>query len=205
MGFIPLALSAAGTAAQLLRRQKRPNIGRAIAELRASQPAGYLNPADYRAAELTKGRIAQGAQAQGRLSGYEVSRRSRARGLAGSPSEERDQARVNAQTALGIQGAGDTAEEQLYNTSLSREEYGRQKDIAIFGAQTQQANLDAAHQDATQAAYWNSLNEFLPTIMSHLPAQAAPAGGGGVTAVPRPQGFVPSGGRGGPTIPAPRY
>lgn len=176
MGWIGPAIGAAGAVAGLFKRDRRPDISRAVAELRASQPTGYTTPQDFRGAELTKGRIAEGVRRQGELAGYEVRRRSRARGLAGSPSEERALARVGQQTALGVEHAGETAEEQLYNTRLSREAYGREKDLAIFGAQAGEATRAGARSDAQMAAFYNSLNEFIPTILSYLPGGPTYAG-----------------------------
>lgn len=159
-------------AGKMSRREMR----RAIAELRAFRPQGYTTPEDLRAAELTKGRLTAGARAQGELAGTEVARRSVARGLAGSPSEERSRARVNQQTALGVEHAGETAEEQLYNVNLSREAFERQKALTIFGAQTGAAQQEANRQSAEDAAYWNSLLEFTPTILGNIDT------GGGSTA-----------------------
>jgi hypothetical protein len=171
--------------------KKRPDISAAIAQLRAARPTGYLTPADYRAAELTKGRLSETAGEAGRYGGYEVSRRARARGLAGSPSEERDLARVNQQVLLGKQHAGETAEEQLYTTQRGREAWQQGNENAIFSANVGQTRADAARHDAQQAAFWNSLYEFLPTIMGGLSqVGSAPSGGIG--------GFdTPGGGAGG--------
>lgn len=155
-------------------RRKRPDYSRAIAELRAARPTGYLTGEDYTAAERTRGRLSEGVQRQGQLQGYEVSRRARARGLAGSPSEERSQARLNQEVLLGQQHAGETAEEQLYNIRTGREHFEREKAMAIFGAQVNEQAREGARHDAEQAAFWNSLNEFLPTI-------AGFTGGGGPT------------------------
>lgn len=167
-------------------RRRREDMRRAIAELRASQPVGYLTPEDVRAGEQTRGRLAAEARSQGGLAGVDVSRRSTARGLAGSPSEERALARVGQQTASGVEHAGDTAEEQLYNIRLGREQYGRQKDLAIFGAETGAATQEAQRQSAEEAAYWNSLLEFTPTILGNIDR---PAGVTGTT--PSTLGFDP--------------
>ena len=180
MAWIAPAVSGAGIVANALTRPRRPDISGSVARLRSANPVGssMLTPADYRASEMTRGRLASAARAQGTLAGYDVSRRSRARGLAGSPSEERDLARVQQQTALGAENAGNSAEEQLYNVGMSRENFGRQKELAIFGAETNQAANDAARQDAQQAEYWNSLNGLVSTAQSYLPrpgvAAAAP-------------------------------
>lgn len=197
---IPLAAIAAGAgvAAKLLGgRKRRPDNRRAIAELRAARPVGYLTPEDYTASERTRGRLAEGVQGQGRLAGYEVSRRARARGLAGSPSEERSQARVNQGVALGVQHAGESSEEQLYNIRTGREHFQQESELAIFGANTNQAVRDAARQDAQQSEFWNSLNEFLPTIMSYLPGAtvSSPGGQGGQGGGTGIRGFNPSSGR----------
>lgn len=176
MGWIaPVAGAAVGIARG---GRKRPNNRQAIAELRASQPTGYLTDADLRAAELTRGRLASGARAQGELAGVGVTRRATARGLAGSPSQERDLARVGQQTALGVEGAGNSAEEQLYNIRQGREAYGQQKDLAIFQAQVGQNQQEAARQQAENGAFWNSLTEFMPAIMGGIDAPANVAGGG---------------------------
>lgn len=200
LAAIGLGISAAGTVAGMLPK-KRPNNRRAIAALRSAKPTGYLTDADHRAAQLTKGRLTEGAVATGRHASTEVSRRSRARGLAGSPSEERAQARVNQQTALASQHAGESGEELLYNTQRGRERFQQDSELAIFNAETGQAARDAARQDAQQGAFWNSLNEFMPTIMGAL------GGGGGLPNAsldylaanpnqaytpPAPRGFRPS-------------
>lgn len=184
---IAIGSAALGAVKGLIGGRKRPNNRRAIAELRGARPTGYLTSEDYRAAELTKGRLTEGAQSQGRLASTEVSRRARARGLAGSPSEERSQGRVNQQVALGAQHAGESAEEQLYNTQRGRESFQQTAELSIFNAETGAALREAGRQDAQQAEFWNSLNEFLPTIMGALgPAYpTVPAGGVG--------GFEPSG------------
>lgn len=186
---IPLAAISAGVgiASKLFGRKTRPDIRGAIARLRASQPTGYLTPADYRAAELTRGRLNEGVQAQGELGGYEIGRRAQARGLAGSPSEERDRARLQQQTLLGAEHAGSTAEEQLYNIRTGREGFERQKALDIFGAETGQAQREGALQQAQNGAFWNSLNEFMPTILNGI-------GGGGSSAGNTTIGFDPSSG-----------
>jgi hypothetical protein len=149
-------------------KSKGPDYRRAIAELRASQPVGYLTPADMRAAELTRGRLAEGVQGEARLGGYEIGRRFRARGLAGSPAEERSRARLEADKLLGIEHAGTSAEEQLYNIRTGREGYERQKALNVFSAQIGGANQQYERQQAEQGAFWNSLNEFIPTITGAL-------------------------------------
>ena len=100
-----------------------------------------------------------------------------ARGLAGSPSDERSRARNAQNTALGIENAGNSAEEQLYNTQRSREAYQHQADLSIFGAQVGDAQREQARQDAEQGAFWNSLNEYIPAIIGGLGGQ----GGAGTT------------------------
>ena len=167
---IPIAAISAGVgiAKQVFGKKKRPDIRRAIAELRAARPVGYLTPEDMRAAELTRGRITQGVQAQGQLGGYEIGRRFRARGLTGSPSEERSRARLEQQTLLGVQGAGETAEEQLYSMRTGREGFERQKALDIFGAQVGESSRESARIQAEQGAFWNSLNEFVPTILGAI-------------------------------------
>jgi hypothetical protein len=167
---VPIAAIAAGygVAKKLFGKKRRPDIRGAIARLRASRPVGYLTPEDLRAAELTRGRLTEGVQAQGQLGGYEIGRRFRARGLAGSPSEERSRARLEQQTLLGAQHAGETSEEQLYNIRTGREAYQRQQELAIFGAEVGQSQQEQERQQAEDAAFWNSLNEFIPTINSAL-------------------------------------
>jgi hypothetical protein len=179
----PLSVIGAGSAAigaiTGAGRRRRPDNRKAIAALRSARPTGYLTPEDYTAAERTRGKLSEGVQEQGRLQGYEVSRRARARGLAGSPSEERDQARLNDRVLLGQEHAGEAAQEQLYNTTRDREHFQQESELAIFGAETQAAAREAARQDAQHAMFWNSLNEFIPTIMSALPATpGAPSVGG---------------------------
>lgn len=188
MAWIPAVSTAAGVASKFLGRHKRPNNRAAIAALRAARPTGYLTPEDYTAAERTRGRLSEGVQAQGQLAGYEVSRRARARGMGASPTEERDQARLNQQVLLGQQHAGETAEEQLYNARRGREAFQQESELAIFGAETGANAREAARRDAQDAAFWNSLNEFVPTILGALPA---PAG-----AAPSPGGYDPGGGTG---------
>lgn len=173
----PFAAVAAGlgVANQLFGRKRRgPDLRRAIAELRASRPVGYITPEDLRAGELTRGRLTEGVQAQGRLGGYEIARRFQARGLAGSPSEERSRARLEQQTLLGAQHAGESAEEQLYNIRTGREAFERQKALDIFGAQAGQAQRESERQQAEAGAFWNSLNEFIPTILSATRVPTSP-------------------------------
>jgi hypothetical protein len=174
----PLAavVAGAGVAQKIFgKKGKGPNYRRAIAELRATRPTGYLTGEDLRGAELTRGRLMEGVQARGELEGYEIARRSRARGLAGSPSEERSRGRLRQQTLLGTQHAGESAEEQLYNIKTGREAFERQKALTIFGAQTGAAQQEYERQGAENSAFWNSLNEFMPTIMSGIqPAGGAP-------------------------------
>lgn len=198
---IPIApiLAGVGVAQQLLKKRPKYNNRRAIAELRASRPTGYLTPEDMRAAELTRGRLAGGARAQGELGGYEIARRFRARGLAGSPSEERSRARLEQSTLLGVERAGEYGEEQLYNIQTGREAYERQKALTIFGAQTGETQRESERQQAEDSAFWNSLNEFMPTILSAIPrmtrTSVAPIGqpnepGGPIGPMPQP-GFEP--------------
>lgn len=192
MVALPAILAGVGVAQKLLSHKKKYNNRRAIAELRASRPTGYLTPEDMRASELTRGRLAEGVQAQGRLGGYEIARRFQARGLAGSPAEERSRARLEQGTALGIQHAGESAEEQLYNIRTGREAYQHQADLAIFGAQTGETQRESERAQAQDSAFWNSLNEFMPTILSALPKTTPDATVTPTTApgMPGPTGFV---------------
>lgn len=148
---------------------------RAVAQLRAARPTGYLLPEDYRAAELTRGRLTEGVARRGQLEGYEIGRRYQARGLAGSPAEERTRARLANETLVGAQHAGESAEEQLYNIRQGREAFEREKELAIFGAEAGEAARQSARDQAQTGAFWNSLNEFIPTIMTSLRTSAAPA------------------------------
>jgi hypothetical protein len=165
---VPLALISAGlgVANKLFGKKKKYDNRRAIAELRASRPTGYITPEDLRAAELTRGRLSEAATAEGGLAGAEIARRYQARGLAGSPSEERSRARLEDQVLLGKQHAGESAEEQLYNTRTSREAYQHANDLAIFGAQTGETERNQQYQMAQNGAFWNSLNEFMPAILT---------------------------------------
>lgn len=158
------------------RRDRR----RAIAELRAARPLGYITPEDLRYAELLKGRLTEGVQNEGELAGYGIARRARARGLAGSPSEERDRARLEQQKLLGVQHAGEAGEKYLGDTRASRESFERDKALAIFDAEMGGAARDEARQAAEQGAFWNSLNEFATTILGNLdpkPLDALPGSG----------------------------
>jgi hypothetical protein len=148
--------------------KKRGDLRRAIATLRATRPEGYLTPADMRAAELTRGRLTEGVSSAARQEGYEIGRRSQARGLAGSPSEERARARLENQRLLGVQRAGESSEEQLYNIKTGREAFERQKALEIFGAEAGRADQEYARAQAEEGAFWNSLNEFMPTIIGGL-------------------------------------
>ncbi len=172
---IPIAAIAAGAGVvkKVFGKHKRPDNRRAIAELRASRPVGYLTPEDVRAAQLARGRQVEGVNAAAGQAGYEIGRRSQARGLAGSPSEERSRARLEQQRLLGIEHAGEGSEEQLYNMRVGREAYQHQNDLSIFTAQVGENAREAARLDAQNGAFWNSLNEFMPTIMSGLNPQAA--------------------------------
>lgn len=164
--------------------KKRPDYRRAIAELRAARPVGYLTPEDMRAAELTRGRLGEAVTSEGRLGGYEIGRRFQARGLAGSPSEERARARLEQQTLLGKEHAGTAAEEQLYNIKTGREGFERQKALEIFGAQTSAEDKNYARAQAEQGAFWNSINEFLPTIIGGI---GTGGGGGGLSPALTPE------------------
>lgn len=178
MGIPVAAISAGvGVANKLFGGKKRPDIRKAIAELRAARPVGYLLPEDYRSAELTRGRLTEGVTSAAGHEGYEIGRRFGARGLRGSPSEERSRARLEQQRLLGVQRAGESSEEQLYNVKQGREAFERQKALEIFGAQVGQSARDQARAGAEDAAFWNSLNEFVPTIMGAIdrsPSGVAP-------------------------------
>lgn len=199
LGAIKIGLGVAGVAGKLFGHKRRPDITRAIAELRASQPTGYLTPQDLRAAELTRGRMTEGIQNQRELAGYEIGRRSQARGMAGSATEERDRARLEQQALLGVQHAGESSEEQLYNMRTGREAFERQKALDIFGAQVGQQNRESERQQAENGAFWNSVNEFIPTILGGLGKGGDPGMGGGTPVAPQPgntpippsRGFVP--------------
>lgn len=186
---IPIAagLAVAGAAKQLFSKHKRPDNRAAIAALRASRPTGYLTPEDYLAASRVRGRLSEGVQGQGRLQGYEIGRRFQARGLAGSPAEERSRARLDQNVLLGQEHAGESAEDYLSNLRTGRESYQHQNDLAIFGAQVDQNQRDAARMDAQQGAFWNSLNEFMPAIIGGLnPNQVAPINAGAYGPMPDP-------------------
>jgi len=190
----------------LFGRRKHSGIGHdyraAIAELRASRPTGYLTPEDYRAAELTRGRLTEAATASGDYARMEALRRSQARGLAGSPSSERDIARINDQTAYGRQQAGTSAEEQLYNIRMGRESYGQNVALAAFGAQTHLADREQQSRDAQTAAFWNSMSTVVGSIAGFAGGGApgagakgaAPAAAGSGTASGSAYGYDPSGG-----------
>lgn len=158
--------------------KKRPDNRRAIAELRAAQPTGYITPQDLRAAELTRGRLTEGVNAAARQEGYEVGRRYQARGLAGSPAEERSRARLENERLVGQQHAGETAEEQLYNIRTGREAVQHQNELAIFGARVGETAREQERYQAENGAFWNSLNEFIPTILGGI------GGGGGYASTP---------------------
>jgi len=180
-----------GIAARGARRKAERRRRRAIAELRSAFPTG-LTSDDLRAGELTRGRLSEGVRGEQQLAGYEIARRSRARGLAGSPSEERSRARLEQQSLLGIEHAGETTEEQLYNVRLGREGARQQAELAIFGEETGAAATEQTRQGAQDAAFWNSLNEFVPTIQKYLPKGDVTAG----TTAGRPStypGFNPAG------------
>jgi hypothetical protein len=168
---------------------------RAVSALRAARPTGYLLPEDYRAAELTRGRLTEGVARRGQLEGYEIGRRYQARGLAGSPAEERTRARLQTETLLGAQHAGESAEEQLYKVKTGREAFDREKELAIFGAEAGEAARQSSRDQAQTGAFWNSLNEFIPTIMTSLRTGAAPAPGAANTTTGRPSNdaYTPAG------------
>lgn len=168
MAIVPLVTAGLGVAQKLLSKNKHQDIRGAIARLRASRPVGYLTPEDNRAAELTRGRLMRGVQDQGQLAGYEIGRRAQARGLAGSPSEERDRSRLQQQVLQGTERAGEASEEQLYNIRTGREAFERQKALDIFGAETNNAARENERLDAQNGEFWNSLNEFIPTITAAL-------------------------------------
>src|SRR6188474_889175 len=107
LAAIGAATSAIGAVKGLFGKPKRPDNRRAIAELRAARPQGYLTAADRRAAELTRGRLNEGVNTAASQEGYEIGRRFGARGLAGSPAEERSRARLEQQKLLGNQHAGE--------------------------------------------------------------------------------------------------
>lgn len=198
---LPIAagLAAVGAAKGILGKRKRPDIRRAIAELRATRAQGYLTPEDLRAAELTRGRLTEGINAGAGEAGDLLARRYRARGLAGSPAEERDRASLEQDRLLGLEHAGEYGEEQLYNIKTGREGFERQKALDIFGAQVGDAAREQARQQAEQGMFWNSLNEFIPTIVGALgPKTAAPQGGGIERVQEYTPGAPPSGSQGRP-------
>lgn len=170
MAFPLAAISAGiGVASKLFGGNKhKGDIRGAIARLRASRPTGYLTPEDLRAAELTRGRINEGVNAAAGQEGYQIGRRFGARGLAGSPAEERSRARLEQQKLLGNENAANTSEEQLYNIRTGREGFERQKALDIFGAEIGQAQREQARGQAEDAGFWNSINEFIPTIQKSL-------------------------------------
>lgn len=198
---VPLAAISAGlgVAKKLFGgHRRRPNISKAIAELRGSRPTGYLTPEDLAAAERTRGRLTEGVKTAGQQEGYEVARRFRARGLAGSPAEERARARLQDSTLLGVQHAGEASEEQLYNMRTGREAFQHQNDLAIFGQQVGDTQREQDRQDAQNGAFWNSLNEFVTPIVSSLGQDGAGGGtfgvdGGDYGTNPPPRGFDPTG------------
>jgi hypothetical protein len=183
---IPFAAISAGigVASKLFgKKNKKGDLRGAIARLRASRPVGYLTPEDLRAAEISRGRINEGVNASAGQEGYEIGRRFQARGLKGSPSEERARARLEQQKLLGNQNAATSAEEQLYNIRTGREAFERQKALDIFGAEAGQAQRDDARAQAENAGFWNSINEFIPTIQKGLDAGSAAGAGAGSTTV----------------------
>jgi hypothetical protein len=185
LAAIGAGVSALGAAKKLFGGGKKNNLRRAVSELRAFKPTGYLLPQDYRAAELTRGRLTEGVTSEAGHEGAEIGRRYQARGLAGSPAEERTRARLEQQRLLGVQRAGESSEEQLYNVRTGREAFERDKGLAIFGAQAGEAARESARAQAEDGAFWNSLNEFVPTILSSL--------GGGTSTLPGYQASIDAG------------
>lgn len=183
MAWIPSALAGVGAVTGLAQRlgSRRPDVSRALASIRSAAQPGA---ADYRAAEQTRGRLASSARRQGGLATMELARRYNARGLGTSPAQERDIGRINDQTAMGVQGAGDTAEEQLYNTQMAREQEG----LSLYGG-------EANRQLAQTGEFWNSMNEFMPALQKYYGPTTGATTSTGAYAAPTPS--TPSSGYGG--------
>lgn len=158
------AIAVAGVVKGIAQGNGSARRRRAISELRAARPSGYLNPDDYLYGERTTGRLLEGVHARAGEERVGVQRRSRARGLAGSPSEERSLARVADSEALGAEHANEAGQEQLYNMRTGRESFEQRKALAIFGANMD----DAGRADAQHGAFWNSLLEYMPTILGGI-------------------------------------
>jgi hypothetical protein len=189
---VPIPFAAIGAGAALLgairggSRQKNrgKDLQRAIATYRASKPTGYVTPEDERAATLTRTRYSESAGRFGEGARAQALNRYRARGLGGSPAQERTLGRIAQQEGLGVQEGVRASEEQLYNVRLGREEAERQKERDIFGVSASDAQNEQRRADLKQSTFMNSLLEFFPTILPFFsggaPASplAVPAGTG---------------------------
>lgn len=140
------------------------------------RPSGYLTPEDLAAGEATKARLTRGAEATGKLQTFEAMRRIRARNLASAPAAEATLARVSQNTARARQAAGDTSEEQLYDIRKGNQRFEQQKDIALLGGRISDAVGQSRLADARQSTFFNSLLEYMPSVMAGLDKLHSTAG-----------------------------
>lgn len=178
------------------RKKSGPGFAHYERGLRAAQPQGYLNQADYDMADRTRNRIATSATQTGAHRIADASNRLRARGFANSPVGEATLARIEEGTAAGREHAGDVAAGQLDDVRMGRESFGQQKELEIFRAGTANARHEQALAQSREAAFFNSLVEFIPSIMGGIdPQSGVPTGDANanlaITGAPNLPGDVP--------------
>ena len=169
MAWIAPAIGGASAIAGMFsNRGGTPNYAQLIAQLRAAQPTGYLTDADRAFAAAEQNRAAGAVARSGEQARYQIGNRLAASGLTGSAAAGRDYGREQQQEASGRENAADEANNTLYNLRHAREGQEWQNERDIFGAQLGIAQNEQRRNDLQQSTFYNSLNQFLPTIMSHF-------------------------------------
>lgn len=179
MGIIPAIGAGASVLGALgVGRQKAPDYNRIIANYRAFRPQGWTSAEDRAFVGREQDRMNTAAGRAGEIGRYNVNNRLTAMGLLTSPAALRSLNQVQQTEAAGREAAAGHASDQLYGIYKQNEgeDWGRAKDI--FGAQLGVAANEQRRHDLQQSTFYNSLNQFLPTIMGHFGGGGG--GGGGV-------------------------
>ena len=163
-------ISAAATLAPLVigafrRPKKGPNRYAIINRYRASQPTGYVSPEDVAQAGRTQTRLAQTAVAGATRRRAENTRQVSARGMGGPAAAALEQ-QASDQEAAGTEEAARTSADELYKAFQSNLGYARQQNDTAFGAELGAATFDQSQANAQNSAFWNSVNEAIPGIVS---------------------------------------
>lgn len=124
---------------------------------REEKPQGYLTAEDHLEGERQRRRAGQSFGAYSSAGRAGAIRRSRARGVEGSPALERTLGRFAQDEGRFLEGISSNVEEQLYRTRMDREKFERDRLMNAWGAELGGDLRDWQSANARQSQFWNSL------------------------------------------------